>query len=313
MAFGLSAGAVTAIGAVGGAAISADAAGDAADKQAGAAQSSNAVSRRVYDQQRQALDPYYATGTAANNKLQQLLGVTPEYNPADVDRIYNQMLDEANVNYAKTYGHGWDNAPGWAQEEIGRAKDELRRKAIQQARQIAPPEPGEGFGSLLQQFTGENLESDPGYKFRQAEGQKGVERSAASRGGLFSGAAGKALTRFNQDYSANEFQNAYNRDAGDKNRIYGMLSGTAGSGQNAAVQQGAAGTNYANNFANNTIGAANAQGAAGIAQANAWGGSIDAGVNYYNQSNALQKALNSGAAYGNLKNQYFTGTGGMGD
>lgn len=303
-----------AVAAIGGAVIAADAAGNAADKQAGAAQSSNAVSRRVYDQQTQMLDPFYATGSAANNRLQQLLGLTPAYDSAAADDIYNQLLDQADASYRQQYGHGLSNAPGYAQEEIGRWKDELRRQAIQQAKsRPSTASQAEGFGSLLKPFTGEDLASDPGYQFRQSEGQKGVERSAASRGGLFSGAAGKALTRFNQDYSANEFQNAFNRDAATKNSIYGMLSGTSGSGQNAAVQQGAAGQNYANSYANNTMGAANAQGAAGIAQANAIGGGINDAFNYYNQTNALNKALQSGAAYGNIRNQYFTGTGGMGD
>ena len=301
--------------AIGGAALQADAAGDAADKQAGAAQNANAVSRDVYNQQTQALAPFYGTGTAANNKLSQLLGIEAEVDPSTVDTIYNQLLTEANADHARQFGYDYASAPAWAQNEIGNRKDELMRQAKQMAKSAprAPQDKTGDYGSLLKQFTGENLASDPGYKFRQAEGQKGVERSAASRGGLFSGAAGKALTRFNQDYSANEFQNAYNRDTGDKNRIYGMLSGTAGAGQNAAVQQGAAGSNYANSYANNTIGAANAQGAAGMAQANAWGGAINSGVNYYNQTNALNKALNDGSAYGNLQNQYFTGTGGMGD
>lgn len=303
-----------AVAAIGGAVIAADAAGSAADKQAGAAQSANATSRAAYDQQTRMLDPFYSTGSAANNRLAQLLGIQPDADPRQVDTIYNQLLNEANADHARQFGYDYASAPAWAQNEIANRKEELMRQAKQMAKSSPQAQDQSAdYGSLLKQFTGENLESDPGYKFRQAEGQKGVERSAASRGGLFSGAAGKALTRFNQDYSANEFQNAYNRDATDKNRIYSMLSGTSGAGQNAAVQTGVAGQNYANNYANNTIGAANAEGAAGIAQANAIGGGVNDAFNYYNQTNALNKALQSGSAYGNLKNQYFTGTGGMGD
>lgn len=68
-------------------------------------------------------------------------------------------------------------------------------------------------GANVAQF----LTMDPGYGFRLSEGQKALERSAAARGGLLSGATGKALTRFGQDYGSQEFTNAYNRLAGIAN------------------------------------------------------------------------------------------------
>lgn len=42
-----------------------------------------------------------------------------------------------------------------------------------------------------------------------AEGNKAIERSAAARGGLNSGATLKALSRYNQDSASNEYTNAY--------------------------------------------------------------------------------------------------------
>lgn len=52
---------------------------------------------------------------------------------------------------------------------------------------------------------------DPGYEFRKKEGQRGLERSAAARRGLFSGKTGVELEQYNQDYASNEFTNAFNR------------------------------------------------------------------------------------------------------
>lgn len=120
-------------------------------------------------------------------------------------------------------------------------------------------------------FTGADFTKDPGYDFRMQEGQKALERSAAARGGLQSGGTLKALSRYGQDYASNEYQNAYTRFNADRDRRFGRLSSLAGVGQAANSAVGAAGQNYATNAGNNMMGAANAQGAAGIAGANAWG------------------------------------------
>ena len=47
-------------------------------------------------------------------------------------------------------------------------------------------------------FGMDQFQADPGYGFRLAEGQKALERSAAARGGLLSGATGKNLLRYGQ-------------------------------------------------------------------------------------------------------------------
>lgn len=138
-----------------------------------------------------------------------------------------------------------------------------------------------GNADFQRDFTAADFTKDPGYDFRMAEGQRALERGAAARGGLQSGGAMKALSRYGQDYASNEYGNAYNRFNQDRDRRFGRLSTMSGYGQgaNAANAQagqayGNAGQNYANNYGGNLRGAANAQGAAGIAGANAWGGAI---------------------------------------
>lgn len=76
-----------------------------------------------------------------------------------------------------------------------------------------------------------DMTQDPGYAFRLAEGQKALERTAAARGGLISGGALKAAQRFGQDYSSQEYANAYNRALTN----YSTNQQTAINNYNAAV------------------------------------------------------------------------------
>jgi hypothetical protein len=66
-------------------------------------------------------------------------------------------------------------------------------------------------GEFAKPFTLTNFTADPGYAFRLSEGQKALERQSAARGGLMSGGALKAATRFGQEMGSQEFQNAFNR------------------------------------------------------------------------------------------------------
>lgn len=136
------------------------------------------------------------------------------------------------------------------------------------------------FGSLMHDFGLQDFQVDPGYLFRLQEGQKALERSAASRGNLFSGGTQKALSRYNQDFASNEFSNAFNRFQANRGTKYSFLSGLAGLGQGSANQVQAAGQNYANNVNANSINAANT-----AAQARASG--------YATTANAVNSGINN--------------------
>jgi hypothetical protein len=56
--------------------------------------------------------------------------------------------------------------------------------------------------------------ADPGYAFRQAEGQKALERGAAARGKLLSGEQYKSLSDFNSGLASQEYGNWWNRYTG---------------------------------------------------------------------------------------------------
>ena len=56
-----------------------------------------------------------------------------------------------------------------------------------------------------------SFEADPGYAFRQKQGNEAVNAAAAARGGFFSGRAMKELDDFNSGLASQEYGNAYNR------------------------------------------------------------------------------------------------------
>ena len=117
--------------------------------------------------------------------------------------------------------------------------------------------PGGQFASATPFNFQYNQNTDPGYGFRFSEGMKALDRSAASRGGLLSGATLRGATRFGQDLAAGSRQNAFNEyltgfnaNTGERNQLYNRYAGVAGTGQTAANQIGAQGANMASNIGN---------------------------------------------------------------
>jgi len=131
---------------------------------------------------------------------------------------------------------------------------------------------GIGTGSsddLVRRFSMDDFQADPGYQFRLEQGQKGIESSAAARGGLLSGAAAKALTKYNQGFASNEYQNAYNRFNQDQSNIFNRLATLSGVGQTATSNIGQAGQNYSTAAGNNLLFAGNARASGYTNRANA--------------------------------------------
>ena len=93
--------------------------------------------------------------------------------------------------------------------------------------------------------------ASPDYQFRLSEGLKAIERSAAARGALRSGATMRSIGRYAQGEAAGEFGNYFNR-----------LAGLAGVGQAATDSTSQAGQNYANAASNAYTNAGNARASA---------------------------------------------------
>lgn len=167
-------------------------------------------------------------------------------------------------------------------------------------------------------FSMEQFQADPGYAFRLSEGTKALDRSAAARGGLISGAATRAATRYGQDMASNEYTNAFNRYQQERQARLGPLQALTGMGGTTASNLGAAGQTNATNIGNygmaganataeGYMGAANARASGYMGVSNALTSGLGTGINYYNQQNLLAAlkgsgAGSSGAGYYNTNN-----------
>lgn len=158
-----------------------------------------------------------------------------------------------------------------------------------------------GYGSMAKPFGMDQFQQDPGYAFRQSEGMKALERSAAARGGLLSGSTMKGIQRFGQDLASQEYQNAFNRYQVERAARLNPLQSLMGSGQSSAnTLTGAAGSlGQGLSQAELAGGAARASGYVGAS--NALNQALSGVTNYYTQKpliNAMSNYYNTGASAG---------------
>ena len=190
----------------------------------------------------------------------------------------------------------------------------------------------EGYdpASAMRNFGASDFQADPGYAFRLSEGLKGMNATAAARGGLLSGNALRAGQEYGQQLGSQEYQNAFNRYQANRalqaqeygnafNRFQtertntlAPLQSLAGVGQSATQQAQQAAQNYATgasgalgNFGNaqasNIIGAGNARASGYIGGANALSSGVGQGINFYQNRNLMNQLQ-----YNNLASQYGT-------
>lgn len=156
-----------------------------------------------------------------------------------------------------------------------------------------------GYGNMLRDFSAEDFQADPGYGFRLQEGLKSMDRQAAARGGLISGAALKAAQRYGQEMGSQEYQNAYNRYNQNRGTRYNMLTGQQAVGQNATNTQTQAAGNYGQQAGETLMNMGNARASGYMGQANAFSNALQGAGNAYMQGQMLNKfAPASGGYYG---------------
>lgn len=145
-----------------------------------------------------------------------------------------------------------------ATDQLGREALGLQGRMFDMQRADSEPWRTEGgaaihqLGDMIQ--PGYDYTASPGYEWRRAEGQRGVEGSAAARGILQSSGTLKGLARYNQNFAANDFSDQFNR-----------VASVAQGGQQANQMSAAAGSNYGATGASilNNMGQARASGYAG--------------------------------------------------
>ena len=173
-----------------------------------------------------------------------------------------------------------------------------------------------GYGSLAKSFDelygGDKFQQDPSYQFRVDEGIKAVNRSAAARGMLESGATLKGLTRFGQREGSQEYQNAFNRFQVERAARLNPLQSLMGSGQSASnVMTGNVGQAGQNEMAN-AYNAGQARASGYVGQANALSSALGqvAGIaSSYPMNNAIMGYYNRAPA-GSLQGGTSAGGGG---
>lgn len=79
----------------------------------------------------------------------------------------------------------------------------------------------------------EEMYQDPGIQFELAEGQKGIERSAAAQGTLLTGGTLTDLQKFRQGLASTRYGDVYGRRFGEYGQRFGEFGEAAGRGERA--------------------------------------------------------------------------------
>jgi hypothetical protein len=155
-------------------------------------------------------------------------------------------------------------------------------------------------------FTLADFQASPAYNFNLQQGQQAIDKASNARGNFYAPQTLQDISKFSQGLASNEFNNAYNMYNKNQANVIDRLSGIAGAGQNAAVQQGGFGADAANAWggAQMQVGNANAAGTMGVS--NALQGGLGNAYNAYLQNQILNRQQQS--MYG--AGQYGSGMGG---
>lgn len=251
------------------------AANRATDVAAQTAADQAAVQREMFERQVELQEPFRKAGLEGQNRLLQLLGlgVKPVEPGADATQAEKDQYAKDLASYNQLIG----------------SKD---------------------FGKYASaEFGLDKFKADPGYAFRMSEGMKALERSAAARGGLLSGATLKATQRYGQDLASQEFTNAFNRYQAERTGTLNPYQALAGTAQSSANMLGGQAGQYGANVSNilgaygssaqaNALNAGNAQASGYIGLGNVVSGGIGQGINFYQNQQLMNRLFPSGGGGG---------------
>lgn len=293
---------------LGGAIIGGNAMKSAAQQQAEAAQQASALQHQQFLTMLEMNAPYTAAGGAGVTELAHRLGI----GGTGYNTILEGLRSDNPLMHGRPIAYGVyqyeDGTTGQSKTKRKFSEGQLQAMAQEQFRQT---DQSGNFGSLLKNFTAEDLQADPvyqsGLEFGLNEGRDAINARAALTGGYDSGATLKALTRYGNDYGSTKANESYNRYRANQGDIYNRLAGISGVGQTATNQVGAAGMNMANQIGQNMMGAANARGAASIGQAGLWSQGIGNTLNFAQNQQYLNRLGGGTTAPGSFGNAWFNG------
>lgn len=201
-------------------------------------------------------------------------------------------------------GYSASSKASSAQERSAQLSNEAQERMFDKQTELQRPwrEAGETALNKLtplamnyEKFGMDKFEADPGYAFRLSEGQKALDRQAAARGGLISGSALKAATRYGQDMGSQEYTNAFNRYQTERAAQLNPLQSLAGVGQTSANNMSSAAANLGAAQGANAINAGNARASGYVGQSNAMNQGLSSYLNY-NQNQQMMNMLSQNRA-----------------
>ena len=195
------------------------------------------------------------------------------------------IAGEASKKAAKTQARAADRAAQLQQDQFER-QIELQRPFREAGERALPKLEA---ASEYTPFGQAQFQSDPGYAFRLAEGEKALNRQAAARGGLISGGALRAATRYGQEMGSQEYTNAFNRYQTERQARLNPLQSLTGMGQTSVNQLGQAGQQYATNAGEALTSGAAARASGYVGAANALTGALGTGLNFYQNQQYMNK------------------------
>lgn len=236
----------------------------AAKAQKSAANDQIALQRDIYNQQKELFAPFVGAGTNALSAYNYELGLGPRPTFGGTAPQITTITDQPVALQEPMRGVQFGRRNEDASTGYQRQASPVTRYSVN----------GQMFNTMdaAQSYANANktggtayggFQATPGYQFQLDQGLGAIDRSAASRGGLFSGATLKAAQGYGQGLANQEYGTYLNR-----------LSGLAGSGQAAAGQQGAAAQNYGAGASNALANYGNASAAGAIG----FGNAINSGI-----------------------------------
>lgn len=153
-------------------------------------------------------------------------------------------------------------------------------------------------------FTMDQFQADPGYAFRLKEGMRALERSAAARGGLLSGATLRGVQGYGQEMASQEFTNAFNRYQAERAARLNPLQSLVGAGQSTAANVAGQAGQFGQAMGANIVGAGNARASGYMGAANALTSGLGQYLNY-GQSQAMMNRMFPEPAVNNMTSAYF--------
>ena len=169
----------------------------------------------------------------------------------------SQGYGQAQGSLAQGYGAGRGALAGGYDQGRGDVRGALGAYDVTRAQ--------DRVGGMLDQRGGlyGGFESDPGYQFRQQQGEEAINRAAAARGGRGGARTQKALAEFNSGLASQEFGNFANRRQAEAGLASGSDAQRGNLLQSQAGRYDAAGNSLANLAAQRGQGLAGLYGAQG--------------------------------------------------